>query len=91
LQDLLQVIPIDIAVPDRLRIDDDDRSFATTSQTTSAVDTDAPLSSDAQLLGPRLEIAAQLLGPILGATLTAVLTTVGAHEEVMAIIGHDEN
>lgn len=88
LQDFLQVLAIDIAIPDRLRIDDDHRTLAATRQTTRAIDPDASFTGDTQFLGPPFEIMTQILGAILGATLAAVLATIGTHKDVITVVGH---
>lgn len=90
LDDFVDIFLVDVAVPDRFRINDHDRSLGTAVQAAGGVDTHAALSCDAQLFAAVLGIIPQLLRPILLAALTTALALIGTEKNMMFVIGHPD-
>jgi hypothetical protein len=88
MQDLLHVLPVDICVPDPLRIDGDDGTFPAPIHAARRIDASTAGSSEAELLAAALEVVTHGLRAALGAALAAVLTEVGTEKDVMSVVGH---
>jgi hypothetical protein len=87
-QDLLHVLPVDIGVPNPLRIDGDDWAFPAPIHAARRIDASTAGSCDAELLATAFEVVAHRLRSALSAALATVLTKVGAEKDVMSVVGH---
>jgi hypothetical protein len=85
---LVDILPVNIAVPDRLRVHDHHRSFRTTIQAARGVNPDPTLAGQPQRLAALLGIVAESRCAESLATLTAVFTKIGTEKDMMSVIRH---
>ena len=85
--DGIDIVPVHVGVPDTLRVDDDNRSFAAAIQAPRIIDAKASSAGQPQRLDPLFRMVAQPLRTELG-TAPALLAAVGAKEDVVFVIGH---
>ena len=88
IDDFIDILPINIAIPDIVRINDQDRTLGTTVQAAGGIDPNLADARDTQLFAALLGMVAHGLRI---ETLTAggtVFTQVGAEKNVVAVIGH---
>jgi hypothetical protein len=84
--DLIEVLLVQVGVPNTFRIDHDHRSLATPVQATGAIDTHPALARQAQGLDPIFDIGAQLRGAALLTALAAIVPFIGAEKYMVAVI-----
>lgn len=88
LDDLVNVLNIDIAVPSPFRINHHHWTFGATIQATGAVNTDFSRAGETQILRALLGIIAHRLCIEALATRAAIFTQIGTEEHVMFVVSH---
>lgn len=86
--DLVNIFPIDIGIPDSLGVHDDHRSLLTTVETSRRIDPHSALAGESKRLGSLLGIIAHGLRIKALATCAAISTFIGTEKYVISIIGH---
>ena len=86
--DLVNIIPVHIGIPDILGVYDDDRPFFTTIETTRCVDPHPAPAGKPKLLAALLGIVAHCLRIKMLATCAAISPFIGTEEYVITIVGH---
>jgi hypothetical protein len=84
--DLIEVLLVQVGVPNTFRIDHDHRPLATPVQATGAIDTHPALARQAQGLDPIFDIGAQLRGAALLTALAAIVPFIGTEKYMVAVI-----
>jgi hypothetical protein len=85
---LVNILPINITVPDRFRIHDQDRPFRTSVQATRCIDPDPSLACKSQLLATLLGIVTNTPGTEPLTAVTAILALIGAEKNMISVIRH---
>jgi hypothetical protein len=85
---LIDVFPVHVGVPNAFRIDHDHRPLTAAIQATGGIDSRPAFARQTQGLDPLLGISAQFGGPALLATLAAIVPFIGAKKYVVTVIGH---
>jgi hypothetical protein len=88
LQDLLHILPVNIGIPDALRIDCDHRTFRAPVHAARRIDANTARPRDAELLAAAFKVVTHRLRVALGATLAAILAEIRAEKDVMSVVGH---
>jgi ubiquinone biosynthesis monooxygenase Coq7 len=91
IDDLVQILPIEVGIPDGFRIHDQHRTFFTAVQATGRIDADPARAGDTELLAALLDIIAHRPGIKTLAAGTAVRAQVSTKKDVVTIIGHKPN
>ena len=91
IDDLVQVLPVQVGVPDIIRVHDQHRSLFTTIQAPRRIDSDTARTGDTKLLAALLDIIAHGRGIKTLAAGAAVGTQVRTEEDVVTIIRHGPN
>lgn len=86
LKNLIDILPVYIAVPDRFGVDDQHRPLVTTVETAGAID--ANIFPTGNRLALLFGIVAQLLSAMFAAAVRAIFAEIGAEEDVVIVIGH---
>lgn len=86
--DLVQILPVDIGVPDGFRVNHGHRAQLAAIETARVIDPDLTWSRDAELLATPLDVIASLLGTALATALAAVFTLIGTKKHVAGKITH---
>src|SRR5271166_1468940 len=79
---------VDVAVPDRIRIDDDDRAFVAAVQAAGLVDAHLTLAIEAQGLYALLGVSLHVQRAVIVATRLRRLALVAAEEDMAPVIAH---
>jgi hypothetical protein len=88
IDDLVDIVPIDIRVPDVVGVDDDDRAFVTTIQAAGLVDPDLALAVEIEFLDPPLGVSLHFARtPVIAADFGRV-ALVAAEKNVTLVITH---
>ena len=85
---LIDIFPIYIGIPDRFRVNSDHRALRTAVQTAGSINPHPALAGKAQFLATLLGIIAQLLRTKALATFTAISPQVCAKKDMVLVIGH---
>lgn len=88
LDDLVDILAVNIAVPDRFRVHDYYRSFRTAIETSRGIDPDATLAAKPQFLAALLGIVTEALRIESLTAVTAIRTQIGAEKNMISIIRH---
>ena len=86
--DLVHILLVHIGVPGLVRIDDDYRPLAATTQATRIIDTYPTLVAKPQRLDPLLGVIAHRLGIMVLTASGTILALIGAKEDMVLEIGH---
>ena len=88
IDDFIDIFPIEVGVPDIIRVDHDNRAKFAPVETARAIDPDLSLARQAQLLDPVLGVVAYLHSIALLTALLALLAPVGAEKNMVLVIRH---
>ncbi len=83
--DLVQIVPIDVGVPDVVRIDHDDRAGFATPHAAGLVDPDLPVTVYAKRLQALLDVVARLVGAVVLAALFYYIVSTSRSAELSYI------
>jgi hypothetical protein len=90
IDDLVHVVPVDVRVPDGLRVHDQYRPLLAAIKTTRLVYADLAGTRQTQFFDALLRIVAGFLSAVIVAASLAGLALVTTEEYVMLVIAHDE-
>src|SRR5712664_4040842 len=88
LDNLVDVGPVDVGVPDRVGIDHDAGALLAAIETARLVDAHASRPGEAELLDAVLRVVADLRGTLVVAAHTPAVALVAAEENMPSVIGH---
>ena len=88
IDDFIEIILVDIGVPDPFRIHDDSRPQFTTTETPGDIDTHATFAVDAEFLGAFFDIVAHRARIKIRATTLTGFTLIGTEKSVITINTH---
>jgi len=83
---LVYIVPIYIGVPNALRIDDQDRSFTASIQTTSLIDANLAFSALPQFLDALFGVIPRLTGLAVFTTLPAVFSLIDTNKDMSLVV-----
>src|SRR5439155_2460416 len=86
--DFVDVVAVDVGVPDLFRIDDDDGPLLTTIEAARLVDAHHPLAVEAELLDPLLGIRLHFGRAARGAACLGRVALVAAEKDMVFVIAH---
>lgn len=86
--DFIEILSIDIGVPDGLRVNHGHRAQLAAVQTARVIDPDLTRSRDTEFLATLLHVIARLLRATLVTALAAVFTLIGTKEHMAGKITH---
>ena len=88
IDDLVDIVPIDIRVPDVVGVDDDDRAFVTTIQAAGPVDPDLALAVEIEFLDALLRVRLHFARTLVVAAYFGRVALVAAEKNVTLVITH---
>jgi hypothetical protein len=83
IDNLIEVFLVDIGVPNRFGIHDDNGAELAAIEAAGRVDSDTPGAAEPKLLAPLLDVGARVLGVALATGLATVFAYVGAEKHVV--------
>ena len=86
--DFVDIVLVDVGVPDVVRIDDHHRAFGTTVHATRQINAHPAFAAQVQLLDAILGVAANTLRVMLVAALASVVALIDTEKYVMLVITH---
>jgi hypothetical protein len=89
LDDLVNVVCIDVRVPNAFGINDDTRTFLAAIQAPGLIDSNLSAAVQIQRFNARLGVLLHLLGVMVGATRRTVSALVQTEENVTLVIAHE--
>jgi hypothetical protein len=88
IDDLVDVVPVDIRIPNVIGIDDDDRAFVATIQATCFVDPDLALAVEIEFLDALLRVRLHFARTLVVAAYFGRVALVAAEKNVTLVITH---